>query len=341
MESTNRLKTFVALLVGVTAISFTAAAATLDAVRKLGAVSCGVTDGAVGFSEMTAKGHWSGLDVEFCRAIAAAVLGDRGKVSFVPLPTARRFASVRAGEVDLLARGTGWTFGREATEGVRFVAALFHESQAVMVRRSQGITSALELTGATICALESSRDASQIATFLRQRDMRARIVAQPTWSSLVKAYATGQCMALTADRTLLAHERSRFADSDLHVVLPEMLSHEPFGPVVRTGDDQWFAVVRWVLFALISAEEHKVGGHTMTATSGDILPGIRRMLAGAGDVGRTIGLPNGWAERLISQVGNYGDIYDRVLGAGSPLRLPRGRNALIRDGGLLWAPPLR
>lgn len=313
----------------------------LDTVRQRGELVCGVGDDVIGFSELDRTNRWRGLDVEYCRAVAAAVLGDKERVVFRMVPTSTRFAALKAGDIDILTRGAGWTLSRDVGEGVRFVAALFHDAVRLMVRRADGLTSALELSSANVCVLAGSEAAAYVSRFFTSRGMRYHPIAGATWSELVKAYSERRCLALAGEMTVLAKERARLAAGGEHILLPERLSHAPIGPVVRGGDEQWFDITRWVLFALIGGEELGVSaGNAATMVRGPD-PAVRLMLGAEGNLGARLGLAGNWAYNVLRQVGNYGEIYERAVGGSSELKLPRGQNALARDGGLMWSPPFR
>jgi general L-amino acid transport system substrate-binding protein len=313
---------------------------TLQAIRARGHLVCGVAEGPLGFSHLDERGVWSGLDIDFCGALAAAVLGKRELVKFRPLTSAERFSALKSGEVDVLARSTTWTLTREAELGVRFVGALFHDGQAVMVRRSRSVTSALELSGATICVASGVPERT-LHEFFGQRGMRYTPVVLDKWDDLVKAYTGGRCVALSADVSALALVRMQSLQPAEHQILPEMLSKEPLGPVVAQGDERWFSVVRWVLFALIAAEEYEVTSATADAMRASEIGEVRRLLGREGALGPSLGLSADWAYQAIRQAGNYGEMFERNLGARSQLKLERGKNSPWSKGGALFSPPFR
>lgn len=328
-----------ALLATVLVAPPVADAGTLEDVRARGSLECGVSDGVTGFS-LFENGRWAGLDVEFCSAIAAAVLGNKDAVRFRPLPVGDRFRALMSGEVDVLARNTTWTLSRDTELGVRFVDVLFYDGQGFLVPRTHALASALELSGAKICVMSATLAEPALARFFSVRRMRFQPVASPHWTELVANYVSGVCNVLTADLTTLAVERSRLANPAEHVLLPELVSKEPLAPAVRDNDMQWFAVVRWTLKALIAAEELGLtranvvamrGGHTSEELAG---------FFGA-SIGATMGLPPDWAFQIVKQVGNYGEIFERTVGQGSSLKLERRLNDLWSRGGLMYAPPMR
>jgi len=318
-----------------------AAAATLDDVRGRGVLNCGVNTGLNGFSSIDKNGVWQGLDVDFCRAIAAALLADSGKVAFVPVTAKDRFEALRSKRIDVLARNSTWTLGRDAAEGVNFVGVLFYDGQGFLVPRNLGISSALELSGATICAEKDTTSELNVPDFFRLKSLPFKIVAVQDDAEMLRAFEMGRCNVLTSDTTKLYALRLRLTNPEAHMILPEVISKEPLGPAVRHGDDQWFDIAKWTLFALLAGEElHLTQANVdQMAQSGD--PRIRRFLGLEGALGQQLGLDSEWAHRVIKQVGNYGEIYEAHFGQGSPLNISRGMNALWNEGGLQYAPPAR
>jgi general L-amino acid transport system substrate-binding protein len=326
-------------------VLFTGASAapnsTLEAVRARGYLICGVAEGPLGFSHLDERGTWSGLDIDFCGALAAAVLGKKELVKFRPLPTAERFSALKSAEVDVLARSTTWTLTRDAEMGVRFIGALYHDGQALMVRRSQGVGSVLELSGATVCVGAGGTSERNLQEFFGQRRMRYTAVAIEKWDDLVKAYLGRRCAAVSADASALALLRLQATDPAEHQILPELLSKEPLGPAVAQGDEQWFSIVRWVLFALVAAEEHGITSGTVDQMrTSDVLE-VRRLLGVEGRLGKSLGLSADWAYQAIKQTGNYDELFERNLGMRSQLKLERGKNSPWSKGGALFAPPFR
>jgi general L-amino acid transport system substrate-binding protein len=322
-------------------VTTASAQSTLEAVKARGQVVCGVGVGVPGFAEADDKGHWSGLEVDFCQAMAAAVLGRREAVQYRPLSIAERFSALKAGEVDVLLRATTWTLARDAEHGVRFVAPYFHDGHKLLIRRTQALTSVLELSGATICVEAGSSAEQAIADFFGARKMRFEAIAAPRFEDALRNYLAGGCMALAGEGTQLAARRNRLQAPADHVLLPENVSREPLGPVVRTGDDRWFAIVRWVVFALIAAEDL---GITSANVEQQRLSGpaeARRLLGGEGQLGVMLGLQPTWAYDMIRLVGNYGEIFERNMGMKSALKLERGLNNLWSRNGLMFAPAFR
>ncbi len=318
-----------------------AAAATLEAVRARGHVICGVADGPLGFSHIDERGTWSGLEVDFCAALAAAVLGNREAVKYRPLAIAERFAALRSKDVDVLASSATWTLSRDMDLGARFVETLFHDGQGLLVRRSQGVASALELSGATICVSTSGSAQQNLDDFFSQRGMRFTTVTFDKWEAAVQAYFSKRCTALSADVSALALVRAGAGGPNEHQLLPELLSKEPLGPVVRQGDERWFGIVRWVLFALITAEEYGITSSNIVGARASHLVEVRRLLGTDGDLGASLGLSRDWAYQVIRQCGNYAEMFERNVGMKSPLRLERLANNLWSKGGLMQAPPFR
>lgn len=301
---------------------------------------CGVSEGAPGFAAVTQAGIWAGLDVDFCAAVATAVLGSKDAVRYRVVSASNRFHALASGEIDLLPRANGLTLSRDADQGVRFVDTLFHDGQGFLVRRGHAVASVLELSGATVCVMSGAGEQG-LEIFSLGRKMRFQRVVADIWADTIKAYANGACTVLSGDVTVLAAERSRFTAPGEHVILPEMVSKEMLGPFVRQHDDQWFAIVRWTLAALIGAEELGITKAMVPDMRTDQNPDVRRFLGLEADVGRPLGLPREWSYEVIRQVGNYGEIFERNIGLRSPLSLERGLNNLWIKGGLLSAGSLR
>lgn len=317
------------------------AAGTLEGVRARGYLNCGVGEANPGFSEIDAQGAWSGLEIEFCNAVAAAVFGDKTKVKYRTLNAADRFRALQTGEIDLLARATTWTLSRETELGLRFAGVLFYDGQGFLVRRDAGISSVLELSGASICVLPGTPAEQGLNDYFASRRMTVERVAGATWHDLAKAYLEGGCTLMTADLSVLASQRRGLRDDREHVILPDLITKEPIGPVVRQGDEPWFSIVRWTLMALIAAEEMDLTSATVEARRANGSAEVKRLLGAQGDLGSPMGLAKDWAYQVVRQVGSYQEIYDRTLGMKSPLRLERGVNNIWTKGGLMFAAPLR
>jgi general L-amino acid transport system substrate-binding protein len=335
----KRFVTLVALVLAVTAQS--ASAQTLKAVKDRGMLNCGANGTLAGFGLPDAQGKWTGLDVDFCRAIAAAVLNDANKVKYVPLSAKDRFTALQSGEVDVLARNTTWTSSRDTSLGLNFVGVNYYDGQGFMVRKALKVNSALELAGASVCVQQGTTTELNLADFFSANKMQLKSVTFATANEAVKAYDAGRCDAYTTDASALYAERLRVTNPDDHVILPEIISKEPLGPVVRHGDDQWFDIVKWTLFAMIDAEELSISQKTLDEAMKSPNPEIKRFIGTEGNYGEQLGLAKDWAVQIIKQVGNYGESFERNVGMGSPLKIERGLNKLWTKGGIQYAPPIR
>lgn len=315
---------------------------TLKTVKDRGSLNCGANTGLAGFGLPDAQGNWTGLDVDFCRAVAAAVLGDAKKVKFVPLTAKDRFTALQSGEVDLLARNTTWTSSRDTSLGLNFTGVNYYDGQGFMINKKKlKISSALELSEAAVCVQQGTTTELNLADFFRANKMTLKTVTFATSNEAVKAYDDGRCDAFTTDASGLYAERLRLASPDDHTVLPEIISKEPLGPSVRHGDDQWFDIVKWVHFAMLNAEEAGITQKNVDDMLKSDNPDIKRLLGTEGNYGEQLGLGKDWVVNIIKQVGNYGEVFDRNVGDGSPLKIARGLNRLWTKGGLQYAPPVR
>jgi general L-amino acid transport system substrate-binding protein len=312
---------------------------TLKTVRDRGSLVCGVSQGLPGFSSPDDKGNWTGLDVDFCRAIAAAIFNDPTKVKFTPLSAKDRFEPLRSGEIDVLSRNTTWTSSRDAL--FNFAGVVYYDGQGFMVRKALKVNSALELNGASVCAQSGTTTELNLADYFRANNMKYEIVAFGTADETIKAYDAGRCDAFTTDVSQLYSERLKLSNANDHVILPEVISKEPLGPLVRHGDDQWFDVVKWVLFAMLNAEELGVSSKTVDEALKSKQPEIRRMLGLDGTHGEQLGLPRDFVARIVKHVGNYGEMFERNVGSSSKLGISRGLNRLWTKGGIQYAPPIR
>ncbi|RZI77536.1 MAG: amino acid ABC transporter substrate-binding protein [Variovorax sp.] len=316
---------------------------TLDAVKQRGTVKCGVTNGVAGFSAPDTQGNWSGLDVDTCRAIAAAVLGDGKKVDFVPLNSQQRFAALQAGEVDILARNTTWNLTRDASLGLSFTTINYYDGQGFLVPKKIKVTSAKQLKGATICTQAGTTNEKNVADWSKAQGIPVKTVVFESFEASFKAFFAGRCQAFTTDSSALAGLRNKEATNpDDYLILPELISKEPLAPAVKRGDDEWFAIVKWVPNALIEAEEAGItqgNVDELKASSKD--PAQQRLLGSSDDLGKLLGLDKDWSYRAIKAVGNYGEIFERNVGPKSVLKLPRGANNLWNKGGLLYALPVK
>ncbi|SIQ82566.1 amino acid ABC transporter substrate-binding protein, PAAT family [Aeromonas sp. RU39B] len=331
-----------ALLALVGANKAMAADSTLDAVKKKGFVQCGVSDGLPGFSNPDAKGVWQGMDVDVCRAVAAAVFGDAAKVKYVSLTAKERFTALQSGEVDILSRNTTWTLTRDASLGLTFAGTNYYDGQGFLVNKSLGVKSAKELDGAAICIQSGTTTELNVADYFRANGgMKYTPVVFDTSDQTVKGFESGRCDVLTSDQSQLYALKIKLSKPDDAVVLPEVISKEPLGPVVRQGDDQWFKIVRWSMFAMINAEEAGLTTANVDSMLKSDNPDVRRLLGLEEPKGNVLGLDDKWAYNIVKQVGSYGEVFDRNVGSGSPLKIERGINALWNKGGFMYAPPIR
>ena len=321
-------------------LSAPATADTLDDVRAKGFVQCGVSQGLPGFSMFNDAGDWSGLDVDLCRAVAAAVFGDASKFKVTPLSAKERFTALKSGEIDVLTRNTTWTMSRDVSHG-EFAGVNYYDGQGMMVPKSLGIKSALELDGASVCTNTGTTTELNIADYFRANGMEYELVAFEKSDEVNQAYQAGRCDVYTTDQSGLYAERLKWAKPDDHVVLPEVISKEPLGPMTRHGDNKWNDIVRWTLNAMINAEELGVTSENAEQMKGANNPAVLRLLGVEGGFGESLGLSNEWALNIIAQVGNYGESFERHVGPNTPLKISRGLNAQWKDGGLLYAPPIR
>lgn len=321
---------------------FAQAQSTLEQVTARGELVCGSNTGQAGFGAPDANGVWQGFDVGFCRALAAAVLGDANAVTFVPLTSQTRFSALASGEIDVLSRNTTWTFVRDVDLNFTFVGTNYYDGQGFMVPRALGVSSAVELDGATVCIETGTTTELNLADYFRVNGLSYEPVPVDTAAEAQQQYLAGACDVYTTDVSALASSRAAFAEPDAHVILPEVVSKEPLGPVVRHGDDNWADIVQWTLFALIAAEELGITSanvEELKASTNN--PEIARILGTDGGFGEMLGIDNDWAARAIAAVGNYGELFSSTIGDQTPIGLARGLNAQWTQGGLLYAPPFR
>ena len=317
---------------------------TFEAVQERGVLRCGVNTGLAGFGIPDSRGHWTGLDVDYCRAISAAVFGDPDRVEYIPLNAQQRFLALQSGEIDALARNTTWTLTRDTSLGLNFTAVTFYDGQGFMVRTGLGVSSALELDGATVCVQPGTTTELNLSDFFRKNNMSFEPVVIESLSEVVGAYLAGRCDVYTTDASGLAATRSSFGFPETHVILPEIISKEPLGPVVRHGDDQWLDIVKWVIFATLEAEERGIDSTNVDSLLSNpeaLDPVIQRLLGVSPGMGENLGLSEDWAYNIIKHVGNYAEIFERNVGVNTPIGLERGLNALWTNGGLMYAPPIR
>jgi general L-amino acid transport system substrate-binding protein len=317
------------------------APATLAQIKQRNILNCGSNTGLAGFGVPDGQGNWGGLDVEYCRAVAAAIFNDPAKVKFIPLSAKDRFTALQSGEVDLLVRNSTWTMTRDASLGILFTGVNYYDGQGFMVRKKLGVTSALQLSGASVCTQQGTTTELNLADFFRANNLKYEVVAFASSDETVKAYDAGRCDAFTTDASGLYAERLKLAMPDDHMVLPEIISKEPLGPSVRNNDPQWFNLVKWVHFAMLNAEELGVTKANVDEMMKSPNPEIKRLLGTEGKFGETIGLTTDWAYRIVKHVGNYGESFEKNVGTGSLLKIARGQNALWTKGGLQYAPPVR
>ena len=318
-----------------------AAAQTLKAVKNRGVLNCGSNGTLAGFGLPDANGKWVGLDVDLCRAVAAAIFNDTEKVNFVPLSAKDRFTALQSGEIDLLARDTTWTISRDSSLGLNFAGVNYYDGQGFMVRKAVNVNSALELNGASVCVQQGTTSELNLSDFFRTHNMQLKSVTFATANEAVKAYDAGRCDVYTTDGSSLYSERLRLAKASDHILLPEIISKEPLGPAVRQGDDQWFDIVKWTLFAMINAEELNITSKNIDEMKTSTNPDIKRFVGTEGNYGEQLGLPKEWAVSIVKLVGNYGEVFERNVGSGSPLKIDRGLNNLWNKGGIQYAPPIR
>ena len=324
-----------------------ATAGTLDDIKTKGFVQCGVSQGLIGFSNPDEANNWTGMDVDFCRAVASAVFGDPQKVKFTPLTAKDRFTALQSGEVDILSRNTTWTMTRDTSLGLKFAGVMYYDGQGFIVKSSLGVDSALKLSGAAVCTQTGTTTELNLADYFKANKMEYKVVAFEKNEEVLAAYQDGRCDVFTTDQSGLYADKLKFANPADHVVLPEIISKEPLGPLVRQGDDAWFNVVKWTYFALLNSEELGVTqanvGEMMTSANPEIqrLLGIKNADGTAAGFGTGLGLSEEWVVQIIKGVGNYGEIFERNVGLNTPLKIARGKNALWNAGGLQYAPPIR
>lgn len=318
------------------------AGVTLDTVKKKGFVQCGISDGLPGFSFADTKGEFHGFDVDICRAVAAAVFGDAKKVKYTQLTAKERFTALQSGEVDVLSRSTTWTSSRDGAMGILFTNVAYYDGQGFLVNKKLGVNSAKELDGATFCIQAGTVTELNLSDYFRSNGLKFTPITFDTSDESFKALESGRCDVLTADQSQLYGQRLKLGNPDDFVVLPDVISKEPLSLAVRRGDDDWLTVVRWSLAAMLNAEELGVtSSNVAEMLKSTKNPDIARLLGTEGSLGKDLNLPNDWAAKIIAQVGNYGESFDRNLGAGSDMKIKRGLNALWNQGGLQYGPPVR
>lgn len=328
-------------LLGVALTATMASADTLDSVKKKGFVSCGVSTGIPGFSATDSSGQWKGIDVDFCKAVAAATLGDASKVKYVSLTAKERFTALQSGEIDLLSRSTTWTHTRDTSLGLNFAGINYYDGQGFLVSKDIGVKSALELDGATVCIQAGTTTELNLTDYFKANGMSYKAVTYDTSDQTIQGFKKGRCDVVTSDQSQLYGLRIKLKDPNSVMVLPEVISKEPLGPVVRQGDDKWFNIVKWSLYAMLDAEENGVSKANVDSMKSSKNPAVKRLLGMSGKAGENLGLSSSWAYNIIKQVGNYGESFEKNVGKGSALKIARGQNALWKDGGLMYSMPIR
>lgn len=313
---------------------------TLEAVKARGELVCGVNVGLAGFSSKDGAGAWSGFDVDFCRAVAASIFADATKVKFVPLSTSERFEALRSGKIDLLSRNSTWTLSRELEFGLSFAAVTYFDGQGFMVPRAKKVTSALELDGSKVCVQKDTTSQRNQADYFEANSMKFEVVLTSSSAESLDRYKKGECSVLTSDVSQLYAERMTLSDAGEQLILPDVISKEPLGPVVRQDDPKWRALVQWVHFAMLASEELGVSKSTLDKAQTSSRPAIKRLMGREGDLGSRMGLANDWVVNVVRLVGNYGEVYERNLGVETPLAIPRGLNQLWSMGGIQYPPPV-
>jgi general L-amino acid transport system substrate-binding protein len=334
-------KIFSVVCAATIAAASAANAATLDDVKKRGEISCGVNTGLPGFSMPDQSNRWSGLDVDVCRSVAAAVLGDPNKVKYRPLTANERFTALQSGEVEILSRNTTWTLTRDGSLGITFVGVTYYDGQGFLAKKKQNVKSAKELDGAAVCVLAGTTTELNLADYFRANKMQYKPVVFDTSDKTQEGFESDRCDVLTSDQSQLYSIRSKLKDPESAAVLPEIISKEPLGPAVRANDGQWENIVRWSLFAMINAEDLGIDSKNADEMKKSTNPDIQRFIGATGEMGKNLGLDNEWAYRIVKQVGNYAESFERNVGSGSPLKIARGLNAQWNKGGILYAPPIR
>jgi len=322
-------------------LSISAQAATLEDVQKRGTLSCGVSTGLAGFSQKDENGKWSGLDVDVCRAVAAAVLGDADKVQYKPLTAKERFTALQSGEIDMLSRNTTWTHTRDTSLGLNFAGVNYYDGQGFMVSKKLGLKSALELDGAAVCIQAGTTTELNLADYFRSNGISYTAITFDTSDQTRAGFESGRCDVLTSDQSQLYALRIGLKDPSAAVVLPEVISKEPLGPVVRQGDDAWFNIVRWSLMAMVEAEFLGIDSSTADKAKMEGNPSQKRLMGSEGDAGQKLGISADWGYNIVKQVGNYAESFERNVGQGSPLKIARGLNAQWNQGGILYSSPIR
>lgn len=335
------MKNKIILITLFTCLNVSQAASILESVKKRGTVNCGTTQGVAGFSTPDSKGEWSGIEVDVCRAVATAVLGSPKKVKFIPLSAQARFTALQSGEIDILSRVTTWSLSRDTSLGLNFGPTVFYDGQGFMVRKKDKISKIKQLNGATICTQQGTTSELNLSDYFRANRLKMKTVVFESNDEVTQAFFKGRCDAFTNDASGLVAERSKTKNPEDYVILPEVISKEPLGPAVRHGDDQWFDIVKWTVFAMITAEELGMSSTNIDSFKKSKDPNVKRFMGKTKGNGKFLGLKEDWSYNIIKKVGNYGEVFERNIGSQSPLKLSRGLNALWNKGGLMYAPPMR
>ncbi len=333
--------TLCAAAAALAAATAAAGAATLDDVKARGTLNCGVNTGLLGFGQKDASGAWSGFDVDFCKAVAAAIFGDPAKVTYVPLSATDRFEALKSGKIDLLSRNSTWTLGREADLDIAFAGVTYYDGQGFMVKRASGKTSALELDGATVCVQTGTTTEPNFVEFFTTNNMKYTVVPAASPEEALEAYKAGKCDTITSDVSQLYAEKASLDAPGDSIILPDVISKEPLGPAVREADPAWRLLIQWVNFALINAEEIGLSSDRIEEAKASTKPEVKRLIGAEGDFGQKLGVPNDFVVAMVKAVGNYGEIYERNLGVDSKLAIPRGLSQIWSKGGIQYAPPVR
>lgn len=330
-----------AIIVSLSVTGIAQAGTTLEAIKKNGFIKCGISDGLPGFSFADEKGNYNGIDVDVCRAVAAALFGDTTKVKYTPLTAKERLTALQSGEIDVLSRNTTWTSSRDSAQGLNFAGVTYYDGQGFLINKKLGVNSARNLDGATVCVQAGTTTELNLSDYFRANKMKFTPITYDKSDESAKSLEAGRCDVLTSDQSQLYAQRIKLAKPDEYVVLKEVISKEPLGPVVRHGDDDWFDLVKWTLYVMVNAEELGINSKNVEEMKKSTNPDVKRLLGVEGDKGKDFGLANDWMATVIKQVGNYGEIFERNVGKGSPLKIERGLNALWNQGGLQYAPPVR
>jgi general L-amino acid transport system substrate-binding protein len=338
--SYSKLWKWITAIAAAVALTGPVCAQTLKAVKERGALNCGVNEGLYGFAAKDDNGNWTGFDVDFCRALAAAIFDDPGKVRYTPLNAGNRFSVLQSGQIDILSRNSTWTMSREIELNLIFPAVSYYDGQGFLIGKGRNVSSALELDGVKVCVLSGTTTEQNLTDYFEANGMKFEKVAAASSADAIKAYDSGQCDVYTSDVSQLYAERLTLTKPDDHVILPDVISKEPLSPAVRQGDEMWTLIVKWTQFAMVNAEELGVTSKTVDAALKSNKPAVKRLVGTEGNMGERLGLSKDWAARIVKHVGNYGEAFERNIGTGSKFGIPRGINHLWNNGGIQYAPPV-